>query len=62
VKVLERGYSLTFSADGRLLRSVAGLSPGDRIKSRLHRGEIVSEVVQAKDPPQADTEDSGHAG
>jgi exodeoxyribonuclease VII large subunit len=48
LNVLERGYSLTFSADGRLLRSPAGLSPGERIRSRLHRGEILSEVLDLR--------------
>lgn len=49
LRVLERGYSLTFAADGRLLRSVAGLSTGDRIASRLHKGEILSQVLELKE-------------
>ncbi len=44
LRVLERGYSLTFAADGRLLRSVAGLSPGDTIATRLHAGRLTSQV------------------
>jgi exodeoxyribonuclease VII large subunit len=49
LRVLERGYSLTFATDGRLLRSVAGLSTGDRIASRLHKGEILSQVLELKE-------------
>lgn len=40
--VLERGFSLTFGADGRPLRSVAAVRPGDRLTTRLADGEVVS--------------------
>ncbi len=48
LRVLERGYSLTFGPDGRLLRSVAGLSAGVTITTRLSEGEIVSDVKSVR--------------
>jgi exodeoxyribonuclease VII large subunit len=51
LRVLERGYSLTFGPDGRVLRSVAGLSLGDTIRTRLHQGKIVSDVKGLDDQP-----------
>ena len=42
--VLARGYSLTLNAQGEVLRSAAGVAPGDRILTRLATGEIESEV------------------
>jgi exodeoxyribonuclease VII large subunit len=43
--VLERGYSLTVTEDGAVVKDAASLSPGDRIVTRFSRGETVSEVV-----------------
>jgi exodeoxyribonuclease VII large subunit len=42
--VLARGYSLTLAADGRPVRSAAGVKAGDLIRTRLAEGEIVSRV------------------
>jgi exodeoxyribonuclease VII large subunit len=55
--VLGRGYSLTFGPDGRILRTVEGLGPGDTITSRLHRGEIVSEVNRLQEGRPSDSEE-----
>ncbi len=49
VRQLRRGWSLTLDAQGRLLRRADGVAPGDRIVTRLHRGEIVSIVESAGD-------------
>ncbi|MFW6118706.1 MAG: exodeoxyribonuclease VII large subunit [Planctomycetota bacterium] len=49
LKVLERGYSLTFTEDGRILRSVEDASEGDTIHSKLHHGTIHSRVLQTED-------------
>ncbi len=43
--VLERGYSLTTGADGRLLRSASEVSVGQQVKTRLHCGNITSRIV-----------------
>jgi exodeoxyribonuclease VII large subunit len=46
LSVLGRGYSLTRTADGTLLRSAAQVAAGDRIVTRLARGEVTSRVEQ----------------
>jgi exodeoxyribonuclease VII large subunit len=48
--VLERGYSLTFDAAGRLLRDTTSLRPGEAMRTRLARGIVTSEVTQIEDP------------
>lgn len=55
LRVLERGYSITFGPDGRVLRSVDGLAGGQQITSRVMRGEIRSSVSDARvlDEPRA---------
>jgi exodeoxyribonuclease VII large subunit len=48
LNVLQRGYSLTRTADGvNLIRDAAEVKPGDRIVTRLAAGEVVSRVEQA---------------
>ena len=42
---LRRGYSLTYDAEGRLLRSVAALSPNQNITTRLADGIITSTIT-----------------
>ena len=42
--VLGRGYSITYDAAGTVLRDAAGAKPGERLRTRLARGEIESEV------------------
>ena len=41
---LERGYTITFGPDGRVLRSTAGLVPGAALVSRFADGEATSTV------------------
>ena len=43
-RVLARGFSLTRSADGRLLRDPAAVQPGERLASQLFRGTLWSVV------------------
>jgi exodeoxyribonuclease VII large subunit len=38
--VLGRGYSLTWSAQGKLLRSSGGVAAGDAVRVDLHRGRL----------------------
>jgi len=45
VNLLRRGWSITRAADGTVLRSVAGLSAGDHIRTRLADGEIASHIA-----------------
>lgn len=42
--VLDRGYALVLAADGTLVRSVAQLSTGDRMTTRLADGSFTSQV------------------
>jgi exodeoxyribonuclease VII large subunit len=48
LQVLSRGYSLTHTADGRLVRDPAGLRPGDLLLTRVAEGTIRSLVTEAK--------------
>jgi exodeoxyribonuclease VII large subunit len=42
--VLARGYSITYGASGKVLRDASGARPGERLRTRLARGLIESEV------------------
>ena len=42
---LTRGYSITFDARGKVLRSVQQLAADDRITTRFAEGEVVSQVL-----------------
>jgi exodeoxyribonuclease VII large subunit len=48
LSVLSRGYAIAFSErTGLALRSAAEASPGERLRLRLHSGELSAEVVQS---------------
>jgi exodeoxyribonuclease VII large subunit len=49
LNVLARGYSLTQTLDGALVRSSADLRAGDVVRTRLHRGSAVCRVEQVED-------------
>ena len=43
MNVLERGYSITTdAASGQLIRDAAEVKPGQRLKTRLKKGEVRS--------------------
>jgi len=45
LNVLSRGYSITFKFPSQeIIKEATQLKPGDTIKSRLHKGEIISEI------------------
>jgi exodeoxyribonuclease VII large subunit len=46
--VLERGYSITYGASGEVMRDAKRVQNGERIKTRLARGEIESEVKKKR--------------
>ena len=48
LNVLTRGYSLTRTPDGHVVQDVATVRPGDRLLTRLARGEIVSRVEEIR--------------
>jgi exodeoxyribonuclease VII large subunit len=41
----QRGFSITFGADGKVLRSAAGIETGDFLRTRFSDGETTSRVV-----------------
>lgn len=45
IAVLKRGYSVTFDASGKVLHDASAAKPKDRIRTRLHKGELTSEVL-----------------
>jgi exodeoxyribonuclease VII large subunit len=53
LNVLARGYSLTRTADGRLVRSAAEVQPGDELVTRVASGEIVSRVERMSPGPSS---------
>ncbi len=47
LNILARGYSVTFSmADGRLVKDASKVSAGDNLRTRVHRGELISTVLE----------------
>ena len=42
--VLSRGYSITYDAAGAVLRDAANVKEGERLRTRLAKGEVLSEV------------------
>ena len=47
LNVLRRGYSLTRTVEGKLLRDAAEVQPGDLIVTRVQNGEVTSRVEQS---------------
>ena len=45
---LERGYAILFGADGKVLRSVQGVEPGNSLLARLADGELGLRVDERK--------------
>jgi len=52
--VLERGYSVTRTPDGRVVRSAAELKPNDELLTRLAEGEVRSRVTPVSKKRGAD--------
>ena len=48
--MLARGYSITYTAAGEVLRDAAQVKPGERLRTALARGEIHSEVRKGSAP------------
>jgi exodeoxyribonuclease VII large subunit len=47
---LARGYAIVQAADtGVVLRQASAVQPGERVRARLHRGELVCRVEQTQD-------------
>ena len=54
--MLARGYSITRTADGHVVRSVAQLTPGQTIASQLADGTILSQIIKPTNTPEQDGE------
>ena len=52
LSVLSRGYSAVFDSDGRVVKSVKQLRPGDRFALRTADGNIVGETVEVHENEQ----------
>ena len=59
-KVLERGYSMTLSDDGNLIRNIHDVSTGKRIQTVLADGRIDSEVLSKTTSESKKTPIKGH--
>jgi exodeoxyribonuclease VII large subunit len=46
--VLARGYAIATTDDGRAVRSAAEVTPGDRLRVRVHDGAIVTQVLSTE--------------
>ena len=46
LKVLARGYAVAFDPRGHALLQSAQVQPGERVRVRLHEGELLAEVVE----------------
>ncbi len=58
-QTLQRGYTLTTTASGKLLRKSADVQPGEELITRLHDGEIRS-LVQETEPAKKAKRKSGN--
>lgn len=54
LQVLARGFSVTTTADGRLVRSPTDVHPGQEIHTRLRTGTVRSGVLGQGQPPKAE--------
>jgi exodeoxyribonuclease VII large subunit len=48
--VLARGYSITYDADGKVLRDAAHAAKGTKVRTTLARGSLESEVTAVQKP------------
>jgi exodeoxyribonuclease VII large subunit len=53
LNVLARGYSVTQTGAGTLLRDATQVRPGDRIQTRLHNGRLVSRIEAMEFEPES---------
>jgi len=52
--VLDRGYALVLTPDGRLIRSTAQLTTGDKVRTRLADGDFTSSIESIGNGKPAD--------
>ncbi|HZX96728.1 MAG TPA: exodeoxyribonuclease VII large subunit [Myxococcales bacterium] len=49
LRVLARGYAVAFDPRGHVLQKAAQVTPGERVRVRLHEGEISARVVDEEE-------------
>ena len=49
LKVLSRGYAMTQTATGEVVRSISQVTAGDRITVSLSDGKLTAEVLNKED-------------
>ncbi len=50
LRVLARGYSVTFDQRGHAVKSAGDVRPGEQVRVRLHEGELSAQVVATRKP------------
>ena len=58
LQTLARGYSMTLNAKGVLVREAADVQPGDLIRTRLARSELLSRIERIEPAPAAPATDT----
>jgi exodeoxyribonuclease VII large subunit len=48
LNILGRGYSITFNSQGSAVTDAAAVKAGEVLQTRLHKGEITSQVIENK--------------
>ena len=48
-EVLRRGYAIATAADGRTVTDSSAVSVGERLKLKLHKGELATKVKEIID-------------
>jgi exodeoxyribonuclease VII large subunit len=49
--VLERGYAICLTPDGRVIRSADSVAIEDEVRIQLHKGGLLAKVTSKKDTP-----------
>jgi exodeoxyribonuclease VII large subunit len=49
LNILERGYSVTFNGSGTVVKDARSLTPGETLRTKLSKGEVISEVKETKE-------------
>jgi exodeoxyribonuclease VII large subunit len=47
-RVLERGYSITRTLDGSVLKNAEQVAPGTPIETILHKGRLIARVEEQR--------------
>jgi len=48
LSILSRGYSMTYNSSGKLMTDAGAVKSGDTLRTRLHKDELISKIVEVK--------------